>query len=112
MATNRTATRKGKRVERELVELHRDLGIEAQRVPRSGAAGGAFAGDVHLHLFGGDVEPLVGEVKARASGEGFKTLARWLDGADILFLRADRQPPMVCLPWATWAKVVGLLGRE
>ena len=79
MATNRTAVRKGKRVERELVELHRDLGIEAQRVPRSGHAGGDFSGDLHLHLFGADVEPLVGEVKARASGEGFKTLARWLD---------------------------------
>ena len=39
----------------------------------------AFAGDLHLHLFGADVELLVGEVKARASGEGFKTLARWLD---------------------------------
>ena len=57
MATNRTATRKGKRVERELVELHRDLGIQAQRVPRSGAAGGDFAGDLHLHLFGANVEP-------------------------------------------------------
>ncbi len=33
-------------------------------------------------------------------------------GADVLFLRADRQPPMVAMPWATWAKVVGLLGRE
>ena len=67
MATNRTATRKGECVERELVELHRDLGIKAQWVPRSGAAGGDFAGDLHLHLFGADIEPLVGEVKARAS---------------------------------------------
>ena len=70
------------------------------------------AGDVVLHLFGSDAKPLVGECKARAGGEGFKTLARWLDGADLLFLRADRAEPIVCLPWSTWVKVVGLLGRE
>ena len=110
MATNRTATRKGKRVERELVELHRDLGIEAQRVPRSGTAGGAFAGDLRIDL-NESHPPLLAEVKARG-GEGWKTLARWLDCVDMLFLRADRQPPMVCLPWETWAKVLGLLGRE
>ncbi len=111
MATNRTATRKGKRVERELVELHRDLGIRAQRVPRSGASGGVFSGDLHLHLFGAEVDPLVAEVKSRATGEGFKTLARWMDGADLLFLREDRQAALVCLPGATWVKIVALLGR-
>ena len=52
------------------------------------------------------------EMEMAASGEGFKTLARWRDRVDVLFLRVDRQPPMVAMPWATWVKVVGLLGRD
>ncbi len=51
-------------------------------MPRSGATGGAFAGDLHLQLLDADVGWLIGEGKARTNGEGFKTLARWLDGAD------------------------------
>jgi len=34
------------------------------------------------------------EVKSRSD---FSTLHRWLDGADALVLRADRQPPLVVL---------------
>jgi hypothetical protein len=45
--------------------------------------------------------PLLGidrrvEVKARANG--FRRLYDWLDGADLLIVRADRSEPLVVLP--------------
>jgi hypothetical protein len=45
-------------------------------------------------------------VKARASGEGFATLERWLGDADAQFLRRDRPDPLVVLPWSIWAQQV------
>ena len=94
--------RKGSRIEREIVERHRAMGIAAERIPLSGAAGGSFKGDVQVAEFRG-------EVKARKNGKGFATLERWLGDNDILFLRRDRADPMVVLPWRTYEK---LLKRE
>jgi hypothetical protein len=65
-------------------------------VPLSGAARYRGNGaDVDLYVFGPDAAPIVCEVKARASGEGFATLARWLGDSDALFLRRDRADPLV-----------------
>ena len=86
---------KGQRIERELVHSHQAAGISASRVPLSGAAGGEYAGDLH-------VLDLVAEVKARKDGSGFKQLAAWLAEYDMLFLRRDRQRPLVVLPWSTY----------
>lgn len=91
----RSSKRKGDRIERELVALHRELGIEAARVPLSGAAGGDFSGDLHLTL---GERRLRAEVKTRGNGDGFKTLERWLGGNDLLFLRRDWAEPPVLLP--------------
>ena len=84
---------KGQRIEREVVHLHQDAGIPASRVPLSGAAGGEFAGDLH-------VLDLRAEVKSRKDGSGFKQLETWLADHDMLFVRRDRHKPMVVLPWA------------
>ena len=92
--------RKGGRIEREIVHLHRDAGIEAERVPLSGAAGGSFAGDV---IVAGELRA---EVKARANGEGFATLERWLGSHDLLFLRRDRAAPLVVMPWTLYARLL------
>jgi len=86
---------KGNRIEREIVNRHLDAGIYAERVPLSGAAGGSFSGDLRIG-------ELRGEVKARRSGEGFKTLERWLGDNDLLFLRRDRSEPLVVMNWATY----------
>ena len=83
---------RGMRIERELVHLHLDVGLPASRVPLSGAHGGEFAGDLHILDF-------TAEVKARANGEGFKQLEHWLGDHDMLFLRRDRQRPLVCMTW-------------
>ncbi|MCU0649901.1 MAG: hypothetical protein MUF00_18060 [Gemmatimonadaceae bacterium] len=104
--SGRKSKRKGDRIERELVARHRALGLAAQRVPLSGAAGGLFAGDVLV--------PGVGriEVKARAQGSGFVTLTRWLGTADALVLRQDHAEPLVVLPWATYSRLVALLADD
>lgn len=94
--------RKGNRIERELVALHRAAGIACERVPLSGSAGGSFAGD--LVIDGG----LRAEVKGRGNGAGFRTVERWLGGQDLLFLRQDRAAPLVVMPWAVY---IGLMTR-
>jgi Holliday junction resolvase len=103
---------KGARIEREIVAAHAELGIAGERVPLSGAARYRGNGaDVDLYVFGPDAAPIVCEVKARASGEGFQTLERWLGDADALFLRRDRADPLVVLPWQTWARLVPGMAR-
>jgi hypothetical protein len=106
-AMSRLSRDKGLRAEREIVAAHAELGIKGERVPLSGAARYRGNGaDVDLYVFGPDAAPLICEVKARASGEGFATLERWLGDADALFLRRDRADPLVVLPWQTWARLV------
>ena len=65
------------RAERELIALHHVIGVKAERVPLSGASRYQGNGsDVDVYSFGPDAAPLVSEVKARASGEGFTTIER------------------------------------
>jgi Holliday junction resolvase len=93
--------RKGARIEREIVELHRSLGLRAERVPLSGAARYQDIGaDVDIYPFGPEEAPLCGEVKARANGEGFTTLERWLGENDFLALRRNNAEPIIVLPLA------------
>ena len=103
---------KGNRAEREIVDLHRELGIEAQRVPLSGSAGGRFAGDVQVYPFGSDAPPISGEVKARGQGQGFATISRWLGNNDVLYLRQDRAAPFMVVPWRTWEKLLAAIPRK
>jgi Holliday junction resolvase len=86
--------RKGDRAEREVVALCRAHGLDAERVPLSGAAGGSFADDVIVRLSG---RTLKIEVKARASGDGFATLARWLHGSSMLVLKQNNRPPLAVI---------------
>ena len=96
--------RKGERIERELVERCRALGIHADRYPLSGASRFRGSGhDIDFYIFGRDEAPAVAECKARKSGGGFTTLDRWLGDFDLLVLRRDRADPLVLPPWLTWA---------
>ena len=90
---------KGQRIERELVHRHHAAGIPASRVPLSGAAGGEYAGDLRVLDF-------TAEVKARKDGSGFKQLEAWLGQHSLLFLRRDRQRPLVVLPWETYITIM------
>jgi len=81
---------KGARVEREIVQRFIDIGLHAEKVPLSGAAGGSFSGD--LLVDGRRVE-----VKSRKDGTGFKLLYRWLGDNDWLVLKQDRSEPLVVM---------------
>ena len=99
---------KGARRERQIVAKHEAMGVHAERVPLSGAARYRGNGaDVDVYPFGEDAPPFTSEVKARASGAGFKTLESWLGDADAMFLIRDRSEPLVVLPWTSWARLVG-----
>jgi len=93
--------RKGDRIERELVERHKAIGIDAERYPLSGATRFRNSGhDVDIYPFGREEAPLVAESKARKIGE-----------YDALFLRRNNADPLVLLPWRTWAALLGKVRR-
>lgn len=99
--------RKGDRIERELVERHRTIGIHAERYPLSGASRFRGSGhDVDVYAFGRDDAPLVAESKGRKNGAGFVTLEKWLGEYDALFLRRNNADPMVLLPWRVWIRLL------
>lgn len=103
--SGRGARDKGNRIEREIVEAHKKLGVHAERYPLSGASRFRGSGhDIDLYPFGPETAPLVAEVKGRKTGEGFAMLEKWLDEYDVLFLRRDRQDPLVVLPWRVWQR--------
>ena len=95
---------KGDRVERKVVQLHKNMGILAERIPLSGAAGGSFSGDLKLFIWGG--EAATAEVKGRKTGSGWKTIRDWLANNDLLFLVEDFQEPLVVLPWTTYKELL------
>jgi hypothetical protein len=103
---------KGNRVEREIVGLHLEVSVHAERYPLSGAS--RFRGshhDIDLYPFGTDEGPLVAEVKSRRSGAGFVTLQKWLGEYDCLFLRRNNADPLVLLPWRVWARLLERVRR-
>jgi Holliday junction resolvase len=103
---------KGDRIERELVERHKAIGIHAERYPLSGASRFRGSGhDIELYPFGREEAPLVAESKARKSGNGFVQLERWLGDYDALFLRRNNADPMVLLPWRVWAALLEKVRR-
>ena len=93
---SRTSRSKGARIEHEIVRLHHNIAIPAEKISRSGYTGP----DLHI------ADEFQAEVKARGSGEGFVTLEKWLGAADILFLRRDRQAPFVVMPWAIYERLM------
>jgi Holliday junction resolvase len=104
---SRSQRDKGARVEREIVNAHRKLGLHCERVPLSGASRYQGNGaDLDVYARGNEKPPLVCEVKARKSGAGFVTLESWLGEHDALFLKRNHATPLVVLPWRVWAELV------
>jgi Holliday junction resolvase len=104
--------RKGDRLEREIVDRHRELGVHAERYPLSGASRFRGSGhDVDVYAFGREEAPLVAEAKARKSGSGFIQLETWLAEFDVLFLRRNNADPLVVLPWRVWAALLAKVPR-
>ena len=79
---------KGARNERKLVNLIQSHGIDAKRVPLSGAADG-FKGDIIMGQW---------TIEAKLRADGFKQIYDWLDGdSDLLVIGRDRSPPLAVL---------------
>lgn len=85
---------KGANFEREIVNKHKDWGIETHRVPLSGSTDFAK----HDVIISG----ISAECKIRANG--FKQIYEWLEyqTPDILICRADRKEPFYVLSEKTW----------
>ncbi len=84
--------RKGTNAEREIVRKLKEYGINAKRVPISGAAEG-FKGDVVID------DKIIAEVKIRA--KGLKSIYDWLT-QPVLFMRMDRHPWLVVMRLETF----------
>ena len=95
---------KGTRVERKIVKLFQDLGIQARRQPLSGALQD-FPHDVQVKLLDG----LNCEVKARKDGKGFATIKKWKGNADLLILVEDHATPGVYIDWSLWKQIAKIL---
>jgi Holliday junction resolvase len=107
MTGGSAARRKGDGIEREIVNLHRELGIHAERYPLSGASRFRGSGhDIDLYARGREQAPLVAEVKARKNGAGFTQLEKWLGDFDALFLRRNHADALVVLPWRVWVELI------
>lgn len=102
---------KGARVERRIVADHIALGIKSERVPLSGAVRfrNTEKTDVDVYVNGESEDPWVTEVKGRANGAGWKTIADWLGDGDALFLVQDRKAPLVVMPWRRWVDLMEFL---
>ena len=94
--------RKGDNAERRVVNILRDNGIDAQRIPLSGAAGGAFVGDIRA-IVGGETWL----IESKKSGAGFKRLYSWLVPVKALVVCRDRDEPLVVMRMADFVKLAG-----
>jgi hypothetical protein len=88
--------RKGYTNENKLVNLFKDEGLDAKRIPLSGATDFA-KGDILL-------ENKTGEVKVRANG--FKQIYNWLAENDFLAIRSDRKPFLVVIQLDEFIKLL------
>ncbi len=89
---------KGTRIERETVNALRELGIDAKRVPLSGAHPD-LPGDITINLVN---VLLTGEIKARKNGNGFAVIESWLGERDFLVLRRNHAEPLIVISWKTF----------
>lgn len=86
---------KGSRYERELVALVMDEGLQARRVPLSGAMKN-YKDDVVV------MDAYRVECKYRADGENFSRLHDWIDGYDILILPESQLLVYTFEAWIAW----------
>jgi hypothetical protein len=94
--SGRCSRDKGARTERAILRLLQAQGLPARKVRAMYKRG------EDLRVMVRDVERSV-EVKCRGDGSG--QLYGWLDGRDVLIVKADRQQPLVVLPLSSAAEM-------
>jgi hypothetical protein len=88
--SGRKSREKGRRAELTLVHRLQDAGLAAEKSSRTGYAGS----DISVPLLGRDLK-----CECKVRGTGFKQIYTWLEGADLLIVRADRSQPLVVIPF-------------
>ena len=88
---------KGDRFERQCVHDLGALGVSAERVPLSGAAGGSFGSD--LIVAGHKIE-------CKTRKRAWTDLFGWLPGNHALFIKADRTDTLVVMSLETFADML------
>lgn len=109
------ARKKGMRTERQILNLHLENGVLSRLVPQSGARAGE--GDSFFHELHGDLLiklsnecTLKGEVKSRkhSANGGWKMLENYLgEYNDLLFLKSNHKPLIICMTWDCYLKLLG-----
>jgi hypothetical protein len=103
--SGRKSRNKGANEERAIVNLHRDMGVRAQRTLEAGArSDGSVTYDLDVYAFGEEEAPLIGECKIRA--DGFKQIYDWLGENDFLTIRADRKERLYVVPEELWKTIL------
>ena len=101
----RSPRQKGNRFEREIVEVLRSAGLDAYRIPLSGAQRG-FKGDVVVRLQSRELR-----LEAKIRKHGFKFIYDSLGDNDCLCVRVDRYDPLVIMPLNTFTEVLSTKER-
>lgn len=88
---------KGNRFEREIVNIAKSLGLEAQR---------AYASDGRSLGCSEKVDVLLANKKLQLKAR--KTLPKWLslEDVDAVIIKADRQDPLVLIPLAEYLELL------
>lgn len=89
---------RGDRMERDCVQRLLAMGIPASRVPLSGSAGGDYSGDLRVEVAG-----VKENIECKMRKRAWKDLYDWLPGHFALFIRTDRQEPLVVMSLDTFA---------
>lgn len=92
---------KGDREERQVVNRLRAIGVDCERTLESGARSDCS------ETWDIDVKGLRVECKLRK--DGFKEIYKWIEGVDILTIRADRKPRLYVINQDLFEKLVRML---
>jgi Holliday junction resolvase len=98
---------KGNRMERSCVLLARALGLTAERVPLSGAAGGSYVSDITIRVLG-----LLRRFECKWRGDGYKQIYKHLGTNDGLIIKADDKPMLMVQPYEDWLRMAVIASRN
>lgn len=94
-------------MERTCVLLANSFGLQSERVPLSGAAGGSYVSDITIRVLG-----LLKRFECKWRGDGFKELYKWLDGNDGVIVKADGKPLLMVVKYEDWLRLVEIGSRN
>lgn len=101
------AKRKGDGYEREVSDALCDAGVPFYAIGKQAGMGNGEAADLGVDIHG---KTYRAECKRRAGG--FKQQYGWLQAADILIARADRQPSLVTLRLDTFLEIIRSIAND